>query len=318
MEVDCQDIQILMFPDASFHDLAFPETAVRMSVGEAARPALGGGIFSTQDHVNAESAEQQDEMPVESDDESDELVALFGYRVTLDSLELMQPKSHHWSVTETIMPLAVQPESRNELPWWTERYVAKMASASAAPQVDVLLVGDSITHSWDDHLEIWEEIFPDRTMLNLGFSGDRTEHVLWRLQDGSIQGIQPSVVMLMIGTNNTGHRMDPPADVAAGISAIVEELKARLPDSRILLLGVFPRGATATSPDRLNNLAINELVESLADNRQVVYLDIGASFFAADGTLTRGVGDDFLHLTADGYHIWAEAVKTKLDELLNR
>ena len=213
-------------------------------------------------------------------------------------------------------PLALKPEPRASEEWWTERHAEKKSAIAATPDVDVLLLGDSITHSWEGNVAVWKEVLPDRTFFNLGFSGDRTEHVIWRLQDGAVEGLNPRVVMLMIGTNNTGHRMDSPDDIAAGIAGVIKELKTRLPKSKILLLGIFPRGQADDAKDRLNNVAANKMIPDYADNEHVYFLDIGSSFFTDDGKLTNGVSGDFLHLSGDGYRIWAQSVKPKLDELL--
>lgn len=215
-------------------------------------------------------------------------------------------------------PISTIPDSKMAEPWWAERHAAKKAAMAKSPDVDVLLLGDSITHSWENHQATWDEVLAGRTNFNLGFSGDRTENVLWRLQDGAVEGLNPRVVMLMIGTNNTGHRMDPPADIAAGIEAIVNDLKERLPKSKILLLGIFPRGQADDAKERVNNIAVNDLIKSIGDDEQVHFIDIGSRFFSENGELTNGVSGDFLHLTGDGYRIWAESVKPKLDELLKK
>jgi lysophospholipase L1-like esterase len=218
--------------------------------------------------------------------------------------------------TEKELPLSLQPEPRSSEEWWTQRHAEKKAAIAATPEVDVLLLGDSITHSWEGNQAIWNEVLPDHSFFNIGFSGDRTEHVIWRLQDGAVEGLNPRVVMLMIGTNNTGHRMDKPADIAAGIGGVIKELKTRLPKSKLLLLGIFPRGQADDAKDRLNNVAVNKTLKDYADDETVFFLDIGPKFFSEDGALTNGVSGDFLHLSADGYRIWAQSVKPKLDELL--
>ncbi len=219
--------------------------------------------------------------------------------------------------TKKEIPLSLKPEPRSSEEWWTQRHAEKKAAIAATPKVDVLLLGDSITHSWEGNEAIWTEVLPDHSFFNLGFSGDRTEHVIWRLQDGAVDGLNPRVVMLMIGTNNTGHRMEAPADIAAGIEGVIKELKTRLPKSKILLLGIFPRGEADDAKDRLNNVAANKIIEGYDDGKHVYFLDIGPNFFSEQGKLTNGVDSDFLHLSADGYRIWAQSVKTKLDELLN-
>jgi beta-glucosidase len=225
------------------------------------------------------------------------------------------PVSSKQESQQKSVPLSLKPEPRPD-DWWTKRHAEKKAAIAATPNTDVMLLGDSITHSWENNEDVWNEVLGGMSFFNLGFSGDRTEHVIWRLQNGAVDGLHPRVVMLMIGTNNTGHRVDSPADIAAGIEGVIKELRKRLPDSKILLLGIFPRGKTADARDRINNIETNKLISTFADNKSVYYLDIGKAFFSENGELTNGVGDDFLHLNAAGYRIWAMQVKPKLDELL--
>ena len=229
-----------------------------------------------------------------------------------------KPQQSGAEVGESEQPLPCKPVPRNGTRWWVDRHAAKLDAARQAGTVecDVLLLGDSITHSWEPHEGIWKELLPELSFFNIGFSGDRTEHVLWRLENGAVGNIRPKVVMLMIGTNNTGHRMDKPEEIAQGIRDIVSSLKVRLPETRVLVLGVFPRGEIADDSKRKNNEAINELICDIGDDDpQVEYLDIGKEFFSEGGQLTNGVRNDFLHLTADGYRIWARAVGGKLTEM---
>ena len=112
----------------------------------------------------------------------------------------------------------------------------------------------------------------------LGFSRDCTEHVLWRLNHGEIDGIAPKLAVVMIGTNNIGARRDPPEETAAGIQAILSTLRTGLPDTKILLLGVFPRGASGDDPLRQVTVAINALIRSYADNQRIFFLDLSPVF----------------------------------------
>jgi beta-glucosidase len=111
------------------------------------------------------------------------------------------------------------------------------------------VIGDSITQGWaDEGGRIWDAYYGRRRAVNLGFNGDRTEHVLWRLDHGEVEGIAPKLAVVMIGTNNTGVRHDPPEETAAGIQAILAILRTRLPGTKILLLDVFPRSPSAIDP----------------------------------------------------------------------
>ncbi|MCA9215328.1 MAG: GDSL family lipase, partial [Planctomycetales bacterium] len=154
-----------------------------------------------------------------------------------------------------------------------------------------------------------------RKPINFGFGGDRTEHVIWRLTHGHLQKIKPKVAVLMIGTNNTGHSMQQPTEVADGVKRILDILEERTPDTKVLLLGIFPRSRSPYDLPRLNNVAINQIIRRYHDGERVHYLDIGDVFLEDDGHLPESVMKDALHLGADGYRRWAEAIEPKLKEL---
>jgi len=201
---------------------------------------------------------------------------------------------------------------------WMNRHdqFVKLAKAGG---VEVLFLGDSITDAWRGKGnrgggKIFEEEFVPLKAANFGIGGDRTQHVLWRLQHGELDGIQPKVVMLMIGTNNLGS--NSAEEIAEGNKAIVKEIHKRSPKTRVLLLGVFPRGAKP-NPQRDKIKRINEIIAKLDDGSKTVkYLDIGDKFLEKDGTLPKEIMYDSLHLTAKGYRIWADAVKGPITQLL--
>ena len=214
---------------------------------------------------------------------------------------------------------AVTPEEQTAewaKPWWMPRHEEKLAEKSKAERVDLVWIGDSITHGWEgEGKEIWKQRYASRHALNLGFSGDRTENVLWRLQHGAIDGISPKLVVVMIGTNNTGHRQDPADQTAAGVAAILGELEQRVPDAKVLLLAIFPRGETAEDPLRKLNTEINAELAKLADGERVHFLDINERFLE-DGNLPKSIMPDLLHPNAEGYRIWGEAIEPKLAKLM--
>lgn len=203
--------------------------------------------------------------------------------------------------------------------WWIPRHEQKLA-ASREQEVDLLFLGDSITQGWENAgAEVWDDYYAERNAFNLGFSGDRTENVLWRLQHGEVAAIEPEVVVLMIGTNNTGHRQDPAEETAAGVEAIVTELNQRLPEAEILLLAIFPRGATPDDPLRQLNREINQQLELLAaKHNSVNFLDINHVFLDDQGHLPERIMPDMLHPNARGYRLWAKAMEPKLQELLSK
>ncbi|HEY6085671.1 MAG TPA: GDSL-type esterase/lipase family protein [Nitrospira sp.] len=185
--------------------------------------------------------------------------------------------------------------------------------------MNLLFIGDSITQGWmDDGRRVWDIYYGRRSAVNLGFNKDCTEHVLWRLTHGEIQGIAPRLIVLMIGTNNTGIRQDSPQSTAEGVQTILATLRAALPDSKILLLAIFPRGALADHLLRRLNAAINDRIKAYADNRHIFFLDIGRSFLDAQGSLSRDLMPDELHPNERGYQVWAEGMEKRVNTLLEQ
>lgn len=190
---------------------------------------------------------------------------------------------------------------------------------------DVIFIGDSITQGWEGNgKKAWAEHFAQFKPINLGIGGDQTGHVLWRITEGKeIEPLKPKLAVIMIGTNNTAAHT--PEQIAGGIKAIIDELQRQKPEMKILLLGVFPRSGggvskeeTVCPADKLHKKipAINEIIAKYADNKKVFYKDIGSRFLNKDGGLERRIMPDFLHLSAEGYAIWAEAIKDDIAKLL--
>lgn len=220
---------------------------------------------------------------------------------------------------------AIEPKPREG--GWLKRHEGFVEIAKRGDS-DVLFLGDSITDGWRNPdpsrgiKPIWDQHFAPLKAANFGISGDRTQHLLWRLQNGELDGIRPKAIVLMIGTNNTGFEPDrvtprnTPAEAAEGVRAIVKYLRTKLPSAKILLLAVFPRGETADTPGRKQVAEINQAIAGLHDGRSVIYLDIGAKFLGADGRMSKEIMPDFLHPSAKGYEIWANAIKAPLAKLL--
>lgn len=206
---------------------------------------------------------------------------------------------------------AVTPTIRND---WIDRHNGFVARARDGG-VNVLFVGDSITDGWRQRgKEVWTQRYEPLRAANFGIGGDKTEHVLWRLQNGELDGIKPKVTVVMIGTNNTGR--DSAAQIADGVTAIVREIQKRVPETKILLLAIFPRSEKPDHPLRAKINEINPLIAKLDDGQHVFFLDIGAKFLAADGTLPASIMPDFLHPNEEGYRIWGDAMADKLAELM--
>lgn len=209
---------------------------------------------------------------------------------------------------------AVEPVPRDS--GWMKRHEA-MNARVAQGNVDLVFIGDSITQGWEGKgKDVWTEFYGKRNAVNLGIGGDRTQHVIWRLDHGNLEGIKPELAVIMIGTNNASSNQ--PEEIADGIERIVEQLKAKTPETKILLLGIFPRGATPDVPQRQVNEKTNAIVSKLADGAQVHYLDIGPRFLQDDGTLSKEIMPDLLHLSEKGYRIWAESIEPKVAELLEQ
>lgn len=190
--------------------------------------------------------------------------------------------------------------------------------------VDVLFLGDSITDFWRSAgRSVWDREWAPLKAANFGISADRTQHVLWRIRNGELDGIDPKVIVLMIGTNNTGMERgsatprNTPAEAIDGVKAVVQELRSRRPSARILLLGIFPRGEPGDL-ERRQIAEINAAISRLHDGDAVTYLDIGDQFLAPDGSIPADVMPDKLHPGEKGYEIWAAAMKEPLTALLRR
>ena len=182
-------------------------------------------------------------------------------------------------------------------------------------EAQLLFLGDSITAGWGSQKAIWEKAFGAYKPANFGIGGDRTQHVLWRIQNGELDGIKPKAAVVMIGTNNSSS--DPAEGIAKGVTKIIETIRAKSPATKILLLAVFPRGEKAEpNPAREKLAQVNAILSKLDDRKHIFFLDIGGKFLEPDGSLTKEIMPDFLHLTAKGYQIWADAISPKLAELM--
>ena len=202
--------------------------------------------------------------------------------------------------------------------WWPERHEQKLKEKeSRADEIELVMIGDSIMHAWEETGKaLWETHFEPLGALNLGYSGDRTENVLWRLAHGEVEGLSPKAVVLLIGTNNAGHREEAPVETAAGIRTILDELRQRLPETKILLLAIFPRDKKPSGKYRQLTDATNEHIKDFADDEHVFYLDINDKFLGDDGTLPESIMPDELHPNEAGYKIWVEAMMPALQRLM--
>ncbi len=219
---------------------------------------------------------------------------------------------------------AVTPAAWNGKPncWQQKRHAEKM-NAVKSGGAKVVFIGDSITHFWESKgKEQAKKYFSegDMKMLNLGTSGDRTEHVLWRLDNGELDGYEAKCVLLMIGTNNSGHFKkfsdEPPSDTILGIDAILRKIRAKQPNAVVVLTAIFPRGAGETDPFRLRNDVVNAEIVKFCDGKKVFWCDFSDRLLDEKGD-TKWVMPDRLHPGATGYEIWYEEVKPYIEYALS-
>jgi len=217
----------------------------------------------------------------------------------------------------TRAPPAPLPAATQPTPPRTETRHQQFLEVAKAGNIDLLFVGDSITDWWRQEQRgkaEWDKTWAPLKAANFGIAGDTTQGVLWRMQNGELEGFKAKLIVLMLGTNNL--RRNEIADIAAGDAAIVAEFRKRQPQAKVLILGVFPRGAAADNAFRPMIQELNGHLEKLADNRQVFYLDIGGRFLAPDGTLPADIMPDGLHPNLRGYEIWSAATADRVKELM--
>ena len=230
---------------------------------------------------------------------------------------------------------------------WMQRH-EKINERAKQGDVDLLFIGDSITDGWQGGgKEVWQKYYGNRKAMNAGIGGDKTQHVIWRLDNGNIDGIKPKLAVLMIGTNNSGGKENTAEEIGEGITTIVKRLRDKLPETKVLILAIFPRGPMSdvqleraatqngkkkiedadmpaakaaalenTKIQRKKNADASAIAAKLADNKMVFFMDINDKFLKPDGELPNDIMPDLLHPNPKGYEIWAEAIEPKIAELL--
>ncbi len=189
-------------------------------------------------------------------------------------------------------------------------------SRAAAGKIDLVFIGDSITQGWEGAGKtVWEKHYAGRKAHNLGIGGDKTQHVLWRLENGNLDGLEPKAAVVMIGTNNSGKDRNTTVEITEGVTAVISKLRAMRPQMKILLLGIFPRGQNFNE-QRGSILQVNQAIARLADNQSVFWLDFGSQLINSDGSISKDLMPDYLHLSTRGYEIWADAIEPSLVALL--
>ncbi len=206
--------------------------------------------------------------------------------------------------------------------WWLNRLEEKQNEiAGGKGEYDVVMLGDSITHFWEDFTywscgrDVFDGMREKYALLNLGYGGDHTENVLWRCENGELDGYKAKIVQIMIGTNNGG---DSPEDTALGVQKIIEAVKNRQPEAKILLLPIFPRGHS-DDKQRVRIRRVNEIIKGSADGERVIWYDFTDRFLGPDGEFKPGLMiGDLLHPHHGGYELWRDAVMPKFAEMLGR
>jgi lysophospholipase L1-like esterase len=234
------------------------------------------------------------------------------------------------------VPLAAEPISRMSTGWWKRRHEAKLAEIKGR-QFDLVWLGDSITQNWERqgppawqaYRPVWDKFYGDRRALNLGFKGDATSHLLWRMMNGELAGLSPKVAVILIGANNMGRVHWPVADNIAGVQAVVTEARKRIPQAGLLLLGVLPSARSAWVSE--STLALNKgLATEYANGRRerVAYMDVGRVLYD-HGTVESGRLDaslfldphltppePLLHPSPEGMGRIAEAIEPTLARMM--
>jgi len=232
-------------------------------------------------------------------------------RLTIIVLAALAGFAAHAAELESTTPVAAKTNGEQ---WWNGNVkrigddIEKMDG-----KIDVAFVGDSITARWRGS-ENWEKHWGSFRAVNMGIGGDQTQHVLWRLQQGHLDGYKAKLFVVMIGTNNMWGRDADPAHAAAGVKAVIDLIQSKQPQARILLMSILPTGEKP-NPGREKREAVNELISKF-DGGQLEYLDVWDKYLEADGTISKEVMHDFLHLAPKGYDIWAESISDKVKEIL--
>lgn len=225
--------------------------------------------------------------------------------------------------------LAISAISRLDLPWWRARHGAKLQELARA-QPALIFLGDSIIQDWEktgpadwqNFVPGWQRFYGDRNAVNLGFIGDTTANLLWRIRNGEVAGIAPKVAVLLIGANNLGRVHWSASDTVAGIDVIIDELRRRLPETRILLLGVLPSERSAWVSETTQDIN-NRLAARYKSRQSVTYLDL-TGIFMRNGSLNRALfldpqlhpPDPPLHPSAQGQMLMSQTMEPMLTAML--
>jgi lysophospholipase L1-like esterase len=200
----------------------------------------------------------------------------------------------------------------------------QLLAKAKAGKIDVYFTGDSITRRWGatdypQFLENWNKNFHGWNAANFGWGGDSIQNILWRLQNGELDGVNPKVIVVMAGTNNigggyAGRNREKITEITEGLKAVLKTCQEKAAKATIILMGITPRN---DNPNALLVISgVNANLAKLADGKQVRYLTINDKLADKEGKLLEGMSPDRLHLTTKAYQVWADALKPILTELL--
>lgn len=227
-------------------------------------------------------------------------------------LVVFSPIAVHAAELESTTPVAAKTNGEK---WWNgncDRIDADIKNREG--HIDVVFVGDSITARWRGS-ESWTKHWGAYRSVNMGIGGDQTQHVLWRLQNGDLEGYKAKLFVVMIGTNNMWAKDADPANSAAGVKAVIDLIQSKQPQAKILLMSLLPVGEKP-NPGRDKRLLVNQLIAKFA-SESVEYVDIWAKYLQPDGSISKEDMHDFLHLAPKGYDIWADSISAKVKEIVN-
>lgn len=245
--------------------------------------------------------------------------------------KLMVDKSLDTDIPANTAIIPVSKLENDSYNWFDRHAEVLRIKDSINPQI--VLIGNSITHFWGGEPKLiyadgkprkpngpnsWAGLFGQYRVLNLGFGWDRTQNVLWRLDNGEVDGLHPQTVVINIGTNNTSQtnnaRMNTAPEIVEGIRAVCLRVRSKLPGAKIILMAVFPREQSPDNPRRILINQIDGLLEQFAKEQHLIYVDISSGLLAADGTFLPGMMLDFTHPTDKGYQVWADALRPLITE----
>lgn len=200
---------------------------------------------------------------------------------------------------------------------WLQFHQDLLKRRDSLRDTQVVFFGDSITQGWDsDGKAAWNKHFAQFRPLNLGIGGDETCHLLWRMDNGALDGISPKVLVLLIGTNNLGNAGHSGRDAAEGVKLVVQKIRQKLPDTKVLLLAVFPRDPEPQTHFRREIAILNGMIGKLHDGKTIHYVDYSPVFLRDGGKLPQELSPDYLHLSPAAYELWAKAMAPQIQAML--